>query len=309
MRILQIDKNHPLIKQQLESHGFQVDEDYTSDYSTLLSKVVKYHGVIIRSRVPIDKRFLDTAANLRFVARVGAGMENIDVAYAEQKGIKLIHSPEGNRDAVAEHVLGSLLTITKKLNSSAQQIKRGLWLREENRGDELLGKTLGIIGYGNMGKATAKRFSGLGMQVLCYDIVKGLGDGYATQVDLSTLQRDAQVISLHVPLTDKTHYMVDSNFIKGMNHPFYLVNTARGKNVETRALVEALKSHKVLGACLDVLEYETVSFEALDELPEEMEYLLNADNVLLTPHIAGWSVQSKERLAQIIVDKIITSFS
>ena len=309
MRILQIDTNHSLIKQQLEAHGFHVEEDFISDHTALLSKIASYQGLILRSRVPIDRTFLDAAINLRFIARVGAGMENIDVAYAEKKGIVLINSPEGNRDAVAEHVLGSLLTITKKLASSAQQIKKGLWLREENRGDEILGKTLGIIGYGNMGKATAKRFAGLGLRVLCYDIKEGLGDSYATQVDLATLQQNAHIVSLHVPLTTDTLYLVDEKFISCMNHPFYLVNTARGKNVDTGALVAALKTNKILGASLDVLEYETASFEQLDQMPSEIEYLLNAENVLLTPHIAGWSVQSKERLAQIIVDKILKTFS
>lgn len=308
MKILLLDKNHPLITEQLLAKNFILEEDFTSSYDEVCGKIQNYDGVIIRSRIPLDKNFLEKASNLKFIARVGAGMENIDIPVAEKLGIQLINSPEGNRDSVAEHVVGMLLILMNRLFIASNEVKKGIWLREENRGDELLGKTVGLIGYGNMGKATAKRLSGFGCTVIFHDILSDLSDEFATQVSLEELKEKAEVLSLHIPMTDETHYLIDSMFINEMKNDFYFVNTARGKNVETKCLVEALRSGKVKGACLDVLEYEKASFENLESENEDLQYLLDSEKVIVTPHIAGWTHQSKEKLAQVIVDKIIASF-
>lgn len=309
MKILQLDKNHPLIAAQLSAKGFMMEEDFISSYDEVLQNIENYDGIIIRSRIPIDENFLRQAKNLKFVARVGAGMENIDVKFAQSQGIKLISSPEGNRDSVAEHVVGMLLILMHKLFIASMEVKNGIWKREENRGDELLGKTFGIIGYGNMGKAVAKRLSGFGVNVIFYDILNDIEDEFATQVSLEELKKEADIISLHLPITPETRYLFDAKFISEMSKNFYFINTARGKNVMTKDLVDAMKSGKIKGAALDVLEYEKSSFENLEINNEELHYLLHSEKAVVTPHIAGWTVQSKEKLAQIIVDKILLSFS
>ena len=315
MKILLLDSNHPLITEQLLAKGFILEEDFTSSYDEVLQKINQYDGIIIRSRIPLDKNFLENAQNLKFIARVGAGMENIDLETAKNLGISLINSPEGNRDAVAEHVVAMLLILMNRLFIASEEVKNGIWKREENRGDELLGKTFGIIGYGNMGKATAKRLSGFGVEVIFYDILPNLEDEFAKQVSLEELQERADILSLHIPLDASTEYLVDKNFISKMKKNFYLVNTARGKNVKTSALVDALKSGKVKAAALDVLEYEKSSFENLDistslstRNKEDLQFLLESNQVIVTPHIAGWTHQSKEKLAQFIVDKIVQQF-
>ena len=305
MKILLLDKNHPLITEQLSEKDFVLEEDFSSSYEQVLEKIHLYEGVIIRSRIPLDAHFLEKAKNLKFIARVGAGMENIDIAKAQELGIKLINSPEGNKDAVAEHVIGTLLVLMNRLFISSNEVKKGIWLREENRGEEILGKTFGIIGYGNMGKAVAKRLSGFGCKTIFYDIKPNLSDEYATQVSLQELQENADILSLHTPLTEDTLYMIDEEFISKMKKNFYFINTARGKNLKTSALVNALKSGKIKGACLDVLEYEKTSFENLETKNEDLEYLLNSEKAIITPHIAGWTHESKIKLAQVIVDKIL----
>lgn len=308
MKILLLDKNHPLITEQLTAKAFSLVEDFTSSYDEVLAKIEGYDGIIIRSRIPVDQKFIEHAKNLKFIARVGAGMENIDVAFAQKSGIELISSPEGNRDAVAEQVLGMLLILMNRLFISSQEVKNGIWKREENRGEELLGKTVGLIGYGNMGKAVAKRLSGFGCKVIFHDILPNIADENATQVTLEILKKEADILSLHLPITDETHYLVNEKFISEMAKNFYFVNTARGKNVNTKDLVQAIKNGKVKGAALDVLEYEKSSFEKLDGENEDLQYLLNSEKVIVTPHIAGWTIESKEKLAQVIVDKILRKF-
>ena len=310
MKILHLDTNHPLLINQLNDLGFDNDEDYTSSKEVVESKIHDYDGMIIRSRFSIDKDFLEKAKKLKFIGRVGAGLENIDCEYAEQKGITLIAAPEGNRNAVGEQALGMLLSLFNKLNKANDEVKHGKWLREDNRGIELDGKTVGLIGYGNMGKAFAKKLRGFDVEVLCYDIKENIGDANARQVSLEELQAKSDVLSLHTPQTPDTIGMVNSNFINQFRKPFWLLNTARGKSVITSDLVEALKSGKILGAGLDVLEYEKSSFEDLftTQMPEAFQYLIESDNVLLTPHIAGWTIESKEKLAQTIVDKIKAHF-
>ncbi len=305
MKILLLDKNHPLITEQLSEKGFVLEEDFSSNYEQVLEKIHLYEGIIIRSRIPLDAHFLEKAKNLKFIARVGAGMENIDTTKAQELGIKLINSPEGNKDAVAEHVIGTLLVLMNRLFISSNEVKKGIWLREENRGEEILGKTFGIIGYGNMGKAVAKRLLGFGCKTIFYDIKPNLSDEFATQVSLQELQENADILSLHTPLTEDTLYMIDEEFISKMKKNFYFINTARGKNLKTSALVNALKLGKIKGACLDVLEYEKTSFENLETKNEDLEYLLNSEKAIITPHIAGWTHESKIKLAQVIVDKIL----
>lgn len=310
MKILHLDTNHPLLIEQLNALGFQNDEDYTSSKSEIEVKIHAYDGIIIRSRFTIDKPFLDAATNLKFIGRVGAGLENIDCDYAASKGIYLISAPEGNRNAVGEHTLGMLLSLFNKLNKADCEVKEGKWLREDNRGFELDGKTVGIIGYGNMGKAFSKKLRGFDITVLCYDIQDNVGDENAQQVTLAELQKQSDVVSLHTPQTTLTTNMVNTEFVNAFSKPFWLLNTARGKSVVTADLVSALKSGKILGAGLDVLEYEKASFEDLfsNKLPEAFQYLIDSDNVILTPHVAGWTVESHEKLAQTIVDKIKTKF-
>jgi phosphoglycerate dehydrogenase len=311
MKILHIDKNHPLMLSQLSAQGFENEEDYTNTKEAIESKIADYDGIIIRSRFPIDKTFLDKATRLKFIGRVGAGLENIDGAYAESKGITLIAAPEGNRNAVGEHTLGMLLALLNKFKKANNEIKNGKWLREENRGWELDGKTIGIIGYGNMGKSFAKKLRGFDCNVICYDILPDKGDENAKQVTLVDFFRQADIVSLHTPQTPQTEKMINTAFINSFAKSFWFLNTARGKSVVTDDLVNALKNGKVLGAGLDVLEYEKASFEDFfsdGQMPESFKYLLDADNVILTPHIAGWTLESKEKLAQIIVDKIISQF-
>lgn len=307
VHILHIDSNHPLLWDQLEQAGFVNHKDFTSSKEEIEAKIQDYQGIVIRSRFKIDKTFLDKATNLQFIARVGAGLESIDCAYAESKNIALIAAPEGNRNAVAEHSLGMILSLFNNLNQADAEIRAGHWNRESNRGHELDGKTVGIIGYGNMGKAFAKKLRGFEVDVLCYDIQENVGDANAKQVSFAEFQKKVDVLSLHLPWTPETDKMVNTEFINGFAKPIWIINTSRGKNIITADLVSALQSKKVLGAGLDVLEYEKLSFETLFQeatTPEAFQYLLNAKNVILTPHIAGWTVESHERLAQVIVDKI-----
>ncbi|MCO4823213.1 MAG: 2-hydroxyacid dehydrogenase [Flavobacteriaceae bacterium] len=311
MRILHLDTNHPLLIDQLNALNFTNDEDYSSPKDDIISKISTYDGIVIRSRFSIDKQFLDAATNLKFIGRVGAGLENIDCDYASKKGIYLISAPEGNRNAVGEHALGMLLSLFNKLNPADHEVRQGKWLREANRGIELDGKTIGIIGYGNMGKAFAKKLKGFDVNVLCYDLKPNVGDANAQQVALNTLQAKVDVLSLHTPETPLTIGMVQTAFINKFEKPFWLLNTARGKSVVTADLAEALELGKVLGAGLDVLEYEKASFEDLfsnQELPMAFQYLIKANNVILSPHVAGWTVESKVKLAQTIVDKIKAKF-
>ena len=310
MKILHLDTNHELLIEQLAQAGFTNHEDYTSTKPEIEAKIGEYDGIVLRSRFSIDKQFLDAATNLKFIGRVGAGLENIDCDYAEQKGVYLVSAPEGNRNAVGEHSLGMLLSLFNKLNKADAEVRQGKWLREANRGIELDGKTVGLIGYGNMGKAFAKKLRGFDVEVLCYDIKANVGDANAKQVTLAEFQEKVDVVSLHTPQTPLTVNMINAEFINAVKKPFWLINTARGKSVVTTDLMVALKSGKILGAGLDVLEYEKASFENLfsKTMPEAFQYLIDAENVLLTPHVAGWTIESKEKLAQTIVDKVLAKF-
>ena len=307
MNIIHLDANHPLLVDQLESLGYNNFIDTESSKEEVEKKISIYDGVIIRSRFPIDKTFIDKAKNLKFIGRVGAGLETIDINYAKEKGIKLISAPEGNRNAVGEHTLGLLLGLLNKIRVADISVRNGKWLREPNRGIELEGKIIGLIGYGNMGKSFAQKLKGFDVEVLCYDIKKNVGDENAKQVTLNELKNSVEILSLHVPQTTDTIGMVNDSFISDFKNPFWLLNTARGNCVVIKDLVKALKEHKILGAGLDVLEFENSSFESLlltKNISHEMDYLIKSNKVLLTPHIAGWTNESKMKLAQVIVEKI-----
>ncbi|SEB96642.1 D-3-phosphoglycerate dehydrogenase [Tenacibaculum sp. MAR_2009_124] len=310
MKVLHLDTNHCILINQLNELGYTNDEDYTSNKEEIEAKIHQYDGIVIRSRFTIDPSFIDKATNLKFIGRVGAGLENIDCDYATTKGIHLISAPEGNRNAVGEHTLGMLLSLFNKLNKADKEVREGKWLREDNRGIELDGKTVGIIGYGNMGKAFAKKLKGFDVEVICYDIKDNVGDENCLQVNLKEFQEKAEIVSLHTPQTELTMNMINSNFIDGFKKPFWLLNTARGTSVVTEDLVNALDSGNILGAGLDVLEYEKKSFENLftTELPNAFNYLIKSEKVILSPHVAGWTTESKEKLAQTIVDKIKKKF-
>ncbi|WP_029034482.1 2-hydroxyacid dehydrogenase [Salinimicrobium terrae] len=312
MIILHADSNHPTLLKQLEAAGHYNVEAYEQSPQEILENQHLYDGIVIRSRFKIDKVFLDAAPNLKFIARVGAGLESIDVEYAEKRGVTLFSAPEGNRNAVGEHALGMLLSLFNKLNKADRQVREGLWYREANRGVELEGKIVGIIGYGNMGRSFAKKLKGFEVEVLCYDILERVGDHYARQVSLEEFRRECDVVSLHTPWTPLTNKMIDRKFINAFAKPFWLINTARGKSVVTEDLVAALQEKKILGAGLDVLEYEKGSFESLfsedAEMPKALQELLIMSNVLLSPHIAGWTVESHRKLADTIAQKIIEHF-
>ena len=310
MKILHLDKNHPLLIEQLIKAGYKNDEDYTSSKSDIEQIISGYDGIVIRSRFKCDSTFIAAGTNLKFIARVGAGLESIDIPFAESKGITLISAPEGNCNAVGEHTLGMLLSLFNKLNKADLEVKKGKWNREANRGIELDGKTVGIIGYGNMGKAFSKKLQGFDCKVICYDIKENVGDKNATQVSLITFQKEVDVVSLHIPWTPLTNRMVNSDFINQFSKAFWLLNTARGKSVVTPDIILALKKGQLLGAGLDVLEFEKSSFESLfsNKIPASLSELLSMDNVILSPHIAGWTIESNEKLAQVIVDKIVRKF-
>lgn len=306
-KVLFIDRPHEVLYQSLAEQGFEIDEDFQSDARQISRRLGNYTGLVLRSRISIDSEFLENAVNLRFIAREGVGLEHIDLEACKAKGIEVLYSPEGSRDTVAEHALGMLLCLMNKLNRADYQVRQRQWNREPNRGVELKGKTVGILGYGNMGSAFAQRLKGFEVEVIAYDKYKtGYADENAREVGLEELFARSEVLSLHIPYMTANHYFVNGEFLDRFAKPIYLVNTARGLVLNTADLVERLKSGKVLGAALDVLEYEESSFDKfkLEELPEDFNYLCKADNVVLTPHIAGWSFESKRKHSEVLAEKI-----
>ncbi len=311
MRIAILDTVHPIIAEYLKAEGHQIDFHYETSRSDFLAVIENYEGIILRSRIKMDKKLLQQAQNLKFIGRPGAGLENIDLEYCEQRDIKVFRSPEGNMDAVGEHILGMLFSLFKNINKSALEIKAGKWLREENRGVELKGKTVGIIGYGYMGSTLAKKLQGLEVRVIAYDKYKtGFSTNYVEEVSLEKLFKETDILSLHTPLTPETHHLINQEFINRFAKNIYIINTARGKSLVTKDLVQALKTRKVKGVCLDVLEYESSSFEFLDKttMPEPLKYLLKQNNVMITPHIAGWTHEAKYKMGEILVNKILAIF-
>jgi D-3-phosphoglycerate dehydrogenase len=307
MKILFIDSNHSLLHETLQKAGHTCDLNYHWTKDEIINNIHLYDGIVIRSKIKITKEIIDKATNLKFIARAGAGLENIDVIYAQSKGILCLHAPEGNRDAVGEHALGMLLSLFNNLCKANKEVREGKWIREGNRGVELMGKTVGIIGYGNMGSAFADRLKGFGVTVLVYDkYKKNFGTDFIIETSMKEIFEKADVISIHTPLTDETHYLIDDVFINNFKKNIYIINTARGKCLNTADLVKNIKSGKILGACLDVLEYEVVSFENLDvaNLPEPFQYLIKSDKVMLSSHIGGWTIESNEKIARVLAEKI-----
>jgi len=306
-KVLFIDTAHPVLQDSLEAMGFQCDYFPEADLAAYQQIADQYSGFVVRSKIPLDKHILPLAKKLKFVARVGAGMENIDLDLAEKLGIVCLNAPEGNRDAVGEHAIGMLLALLNKIPQVDREVRQGVWLRAENRGTEIKGKTIGLIGFGNTGSVTARKFSGFEAHIMAYDKYKsGFGNEFVREVTMSEIYEQADILSLHIPLTEETNYLINKEFLAKFKKPIYLINTSRGKNVNTVDLLEAMENGRVLGCCLDVLEYEKFSFEAINSetLPETFRKLLEMPNVLLSPHIAGWTHESHYKLSKVLADKV-----
>ncbi len=311
MKVIFLDTVHPVLEEKLKLDGHETIHYLGQSKDEIAHLIADVDGIVIRSKVKLDKTLLDKASQLKFIARAGAGMENIDVVYAESKGIHCIHSPEGNKDAVGEHIIGMLLMLLNRLKIADSEVRNGIWLRAENRGYEIMGKAVGIIGFGNNGSAFAKKLSGFGCTILAFDKYKtGFGNEYVKEASMAEIFAQADILSLHIPLTEETRNMVNSEFLANFIKPIYFVNAARGKIVETSSVVAALKNGKIKGACLDVLEYEAVSFEQIetDKLPADFQYLIQVENVILTPHIAGWTHESNYKLSHVLYEKIKNIF-
>lgn len=310
-RVLLLDTNHELLEQKLSEAGFHCDYFPQLDLSGLKEIIGNYSGIIIRSRFHLNRELLTLAKDLAFIGRVGAGMEGIDIDFATSSGIRCFNAPEGNRNAVGEHAIGMLLVLANKLLIANNEVRNGIWKREENRGIEIKGRTVGIIGYGNTGGSFARKLYGFGCKVLAFDKYKsGFSDEFVIESGMSEIFKEADILSLHVPLTDETEYLVDKDYLEKFRKNIILINTSRGKVVKTDDLVETLKTGKVSGAALDVLEYESESFENLnnDSMPAPLHYLISSDKTILSPHIAGWTVESKRKLAEVIVGKVLAEF-
>lgn len=308
MNILIVHTVHSIMQEILTIKGHKVDILLKLSREEILKVLPKYDGLVVRSALKIDKEVIDAGSRLKFIGRLGAGMENIDSDYATSKGIKLHNAPEGNRSAVGEHALGLLLSLYNNLNRADAEVRKGIWLREANRGEEIEGKTIGIIGYGNMGSAFAKKLQGFDANVIAYDKYKtNFGNELVKEVSLQTIFDTADIVSLHTPLQEDTLGMVDSDFLSSFAKQITLINTSRGAVVKTCDLVNALQNKQIKGACLDVLEFEGMSFEEFDtkENNDVFNSLKQSQNVILSPHIAGWTHQSNKKMARILAEKIL----
>lgn len=310
MKVLFIDSVHPALEKALTTAGHECIHDYRSSYQEICEKLEGIHGLVVRSRIPIDSGLICRGTSLRFIARSGSGLENIDMETAARHQVAVYSSPEGNRDAVGEHALGMLLMLLNRLHLAHGEVQKGIWDREANRGLELKYLTVGIIGCGHMGTAFAEKLRGLGCRIMAHDkYKKQFAPPQVEEVALETMLQEADVVSLHLPLSAETMGYVNAEFIAAMRKPFFLINTARGQHVDTAALVEGLLSGKVRGACLDVLEFEKKSFENLsaDALPESFKQLIAHPKVVLSPHVAGWTVESYRKLAEVLAEKILAN--
>ena len=302
-KVLIVDDIHPVFLEKLQQKS--ISFDYLPDIKKeeVLQIISQYTGLVIRSKFNVDAAFIDTARQLTFVARGGAGMDNIDEDYAAQRGITLLNAPEGNRDAVGEHMVGMLLGLMNNLNRSNMEVSKELWRREENRGVELGGRTVALIGYGNNGQAMARKLAGFNVSVIAYDKYKtGFSDTYATEVSMEEVVKRADVLSLHIPLTRETRGLVDDEYLFHFRKPIFFLNGARGEIVHIPAVLKALDNGRVLGAAFDVLPVE--KFPALADQPWFVP-LIQHDKVMLSPHIAGWSVESYFKIADVLSDKVL----
>lgn len=308
MRILLADSNHPVLYETLIMAGFTCDHYWDRPMEELQRILPDYDGLVIRSKFKITQQIMDAASNLKCIGRVGAGMENIDTKYAKEKNIICVNAPEGNCDAVGEHALGMLLMLMNNLKKADNEVRNNIWLRAENRGYEITGKTIGIIGYGFMGSSFANKLKGFDCNILVYDKYKsGLNNDFIEEAEMQRLFDECDVVSIHVPLTKETEYLINAAFIANFKKPIYIINTSRGKCLHTKDLAEGIKNGKVRGACLDVLEYESTSFEKMDNLQsnETLNYIFNSDKVILSPHIAGWTHESNYKMSKIVAEKMI----
>jgi D-3-phosphoglycerate dehydrogenase len=308
MKVLFLDSVHEILQERLTAAGYSCIEGYDMSLDKCKEEAKTAIGIVIRSRIPMDAHFLDLAPNLKFIARSGAGMENIDLAYCAKRNIQLFNAPEGNRNAVAEHALGMLLSLFNKLHTADREVRSGVWDREGNRGIELDGKKVGIIGYGNNGSAFAKKLRGFDVEVLVYDKYKtDVGNQFVKEVSLEQLYQEADVLSFHIPQNEETIFWANTDFFSKVQKPFYLINLSRGKIVKIEALLEAIRTGKVLGACLDVLEFEKASFENMFDgnMPAAFKELLTSDKVILSPHVGGWTHESYFKLSDVLADKIL----
>ncbi|CCH02818.1 D-isomer specific 2-hydroxyacid dehydrogenase NAD-binding protein [Fibrella aestuarina BUZ 2] len=303
--ILIADEMHPSLFTMLDEAGYSYEYQPTVSRADLLARIGPFEGLIIRSKTTVDTEMLAAAPHLRYIGRAGAGLDLIDVAATEARRIQVFHAGTGNRDAVAEHVLGMLLALFNNLLKADREVRQGTWDREGNRGIELMGKTVGLFGYGNNGQATARRLSGFGCRVLAYDKYRtDYGDAYAEAATVAQIMAEADVLSLHVPLTTDTRQWINDAFIEQFSKPFFLVNASRGEVASLTAVVAGLQSGKVRGACLDVLENEKLK-TLTPAQQAAFDYLRQSDRVVLTPHIAGWTHESYVRINQVLVDQLL----
>jgi len=303
-----IDRVHKSLEEKLKQNGFDCESDYSGSYEEIREAIPDYHGMVVRSRIPVDRGLMEAGTKLEFIARSGSGLENIDTESAKELGIAVYNSPEGNADAVGEHALGMLLSLFNRIPKADREVRAGIWEREGNRGIELGGKTVGIIGFGHTGNAFAKKLSGFDCRILAYDkYKKGYAPSYVVETELSTLKAESDVISIHLPLSEETDAYVNAEFIDSCGKPFFLINTARGKHVVTGDLLDALVIRKVMGACLDVLEFEKSSFDLhnFNEMPDEFKGLAENEKVILSPHVAGWTRESYRKLSEVLAEKIL----
>lgn len=308
MRILFLDKTNSILTDSFEALGHNCDLRPELNQSENFHFLSEYEGLIVRSKL-INSNFIDHATNLKFIGRVGAGMENIDIKHATKKGIKCFNSPEGSRDAVGEHSLALLLALLNKVTIADKEVRAGIWSRHTNWGTEICGKTVAIIGYGNMGTAFAEKISGFNARVIAYDKYKfNYSDKFVEETNMEEIFAKADILSLHIPLSSETNYLINSNYLNQFKKNIYLINTSRGQIVNTADLVKAIKSSKVLGSALDVLEYEKPAFENLKDLPSDFAYLAKSDRCVLSPHVAGWTYESHYKLSKVLFDKIKAEF-
>lgn len=304
IKVLIADEMHPSLFEMLDNIG--VDHYYFPKITReeIIRQLPEYQGLIIRSKTTVDIDLLKKAANLRFIARAGAGLDLIDIDYCHKKNIALFAANEGNRDAVAEHTIGMILSLFNKINTANIEVKNSIWQREPNRGVELMGKTWGIIGYGNNGKATAQRLLGFGVNVLAYDkFRKTIGDNFAKKATINEIFEQADIVSIHIPLTSETNKMVNNSFIQKFKKNIFLINIARGEIVVLKDLLKNIQTGKILGACLDVLENEKIN-NLLQEQQQIFDSLTLLPNVIFTPHVAGWTHESYVKINEVLVEKI-----